>query len=202
MCEILPGAVKENLSLAARSALHRNRSLLATLVVIAVVAFLLPYVMRSCVMSSITEPPIEGSFGEARGTVDTKIDRRSDTVRDTITRYVPKYIPVATPSVLTDSRAVLDTTLIHADNAGDTLRVPLHVEYQRDSNRFENIVLPAFTVRREREVVNHYIDRTITVEIPKLVETRDTDDWWWYGAGVVTAVGGYFITKEAIRRLQ
>jgi hypothetical protein len=182
--------------------IKRYATLLAAFIGCVVLAIAM-LALRGCFKPDHVTSPINGSFGEVRGGVTIDVMRHSDTIRDTITRTITKIIPIATPSVLTDSRAVLDTSVLHSDATnGDTLRVPLHVEYQRDSNRFENIIMPAFTMHREREVVNNYIDRTITVEIPKLIETKDTDDWWWFGAGAISVAGGYFITKEAIRRLQ
>jgi len=123
---------------------------------------------------------------DAKGSVEVIVERHTDTVTVEKLIYRRIEVPVIQPVYRDSDRAVLDTMAFHSDSVVQLF----HTEYNFDSNRFENTIL-AFSAPYREKIVNHYVDRTITVEIPKLVQVEDTDDWWWFAAGAATIAGGY-----------
>ncbi len=114
--------------------------------------------------------------------VTVKEVRRTDTVTVEVHVHHKEYIAIASPSLLTESRAILDTTVKR-----DSMEAFLHTEYNLDSSRFENTMM-AFTAKPQIKVLKEYVDRELIITNTVEVEKPDTDDWTWGGIGSIIGI--------------
>jgi hypothetical protein len=170
--------------------------------IVAEVADWLPWLLLGVIAGAVMMASYRGCDDGGKkpvltGSIDTSFTPKVtivDSVRvDTTTIIVENiiYIERAQPTASDSTMARLDTTITDGEATAKVSAI-----YDKRGNTF---TLWA-DLKAAVQILERFVYRNVTVEVPRLVQVTepDTDDWWYFGAGATAGVAAFWVILHFI----